>query len=252
MFRLFRGDCLQVLPQIESVDLVLTDLPYNITQNSWDSMIPLKPMWSQIQRVNKGATVLFAAPPFDKVLAVSNLKSYRYEWVWKKSKVTNFLNAYKQPMRIVEYILVFYDTVPTYNPQRTPGKPYHGKEAAGRVMENYGRTGRARDKHYTDRLPTNILEYRQPTTTFHPTEKPVDLLTYLIKTYSNPGETVLDMTMGSGSTGVAALNCGRNFIGIELDETYYKIACRRLERAEHGILLKRKDNPKQVSIGDLT
>lgn len=233
---LLHGDCLEVMKDIPSgsVDMVLTDPPYGTTACKWDSIIPLEPMWEQLKRIIKqnGAIALMAQTPFDKVLGVSNLKMLRYEWLWVKEQGTGNLNANKMPLKKHENILVFYSKLPTYNPQFTDGRAYQITRAYNN-NEIFGKTG-TKDGYVTKnsgrRYPTSLIECnRELRNREHPTQKPVALMEYLIKTYTHEGETVLDFTMGSGTTGVACKNLGRNFIGIELDETYYQIANKRIE-----------------------
>lgn len=230
---LLQGDCLEMMKLIPdgSVDMVLCDLPYGTTQNGWDSLIPFPELWAQYRRVGKEncAYVLTAQPPFDKVLGCSNLTMLKYEWIWEKTKATGHLNAKKQPMKAHENVLVFYGKQATYNPQKTMGgKPYSGRGGASK-LDNYGAFGTERNEN-TDgsRYPRSVLAIPSEGSTVHPTQKPVALMEYLIRTYTNEGETVLDNTMGSGTTGVACNNTGRNFIGIERDPGYFKIAQRRI------------------------
>lgn len=234
MIKLKCGDCLELMKNIpnKSIDMILCDLPYGTTQNKWDTVIPLNDLWNQYKRIIKdnGAIVLFSQPPFDKILACSNLKMFRYEWIWQKENSTGFLNAKKMPLKIHENILVFYKKLPTYNPQMRLGfKPYRCKQ--GRHTTNYGDYKRG---HLTEsngeRYPIDIINFQREVS-LHPTQKPVALLEYLIKTYTNESETVLDNCMGSGSTGVACVNTNRNFIGFELDENYFNIAKTRINNA---------------------
>lgn len=237
MLELKQGDCLALLPSIPdgSIDMILCDLPYGTTQNKWDSIIPLNLLWPQYERVIKdnGAIVLTAQTPFDKVLGVSNLQLLRYEWVWEKTTATGHLNAKKMPMKAHENILVFYKKLPTYNPQKTTGhKPVNSYTKHQADGSNYGATRVGiSGGGSTERYPRSVLQF--PTDkqklSLHPTQKPVALMEYLIRTYTNKGEIVLDTTMGSGSVGVAAKNTGRSFIGMELDKKYYDIAVKRLE-----------------------
>ena len=230
-----QGDCLELMKEIpdKSIDMVLCDLPYGTTRNKWDSVIPLNKLWEQYERVTKdnGAIVLFSQMPFSAELVHSNLKLFKYEWIWEKDNGTGFLNAKKMPLKIHENILVFYRKLPLYNPQmRTGFKPYKCKQ--GRHSTNYGAYEQG---HITEsngeRYPIDIIKFKKDSG-LHPTQKPVELLEYLIKTYTNEGETVLDNCMGSGSTGVACVNTNRNFIGYELDEHYFQIAKERLEQHE--------------------
>ena len=233
MFHLYQGDCLDIMPQLEenSVDLILCDLPYGTTKNKWDSVIPLNKLWKSYERIIKdnGAIVLFSQMPFSAELVHSNLKLFKYEWIWQKDSGTGFLNAKKMPLKIHENILVFYKKLPLYNPQmRTGFKPYKCKQ--GRHSTNYG----AYEQGYItesngERYPIDIIKFKKDSG-LHPTQKPVELLEYLIKTYTNENETVLDNCMGSGSTGVACINTNRRFIGIELDENYFNIAKERIEK----------------------
>ena len=216
----------------KSIDMVLCDLPYGTTKNKWDSVIPLNKLWKQYERIIKdnGAIVLFSQMPFSAELVHSNLKLFKYEWIWQKDNGTGFLNAKKMPLKIHENILVFYKKLPLYNPQmRTGFKPYKCKQ--GRHSTNYGAYEQG---HITEsngeRYPIDIIKFKKDSG-LHPTQKPVELLEYLIKTYTNEGETVLDNCMGSGSTGIACINTNRNFIGYELNEKYFKIAEKRINEA---------------------
>lgn len=235
-YKLMFGDCLERMKEIPdgSVDLVLTDLPYQTTQNSWDSMIDLGEMWIQLERICKPNTakLMFAQTPFDKILGCSNLKELKYEWIWEKTTATGHLNAKKMPMKAHENILVFYKSLPIYNPQKTTGhKPANSYTKHQDDGSNYGETKVGiSGGGQTDRYPRSVQVFKtdKQKVSLHPTQKPVALLEYLIKTYSNENETVLDFTFGSGSTGVACLNTNRKFIGIEMDAKYYEIACDRL------------------------
>lgn len=224
------GDCLERMKEIPdgSVDMILCDLPYGTTQNKWDSIVPLDILWNEYKRVCKGAIVLTAQTPFDKVLGVSNLAMLRYEWVWRKESGTGFLNAKKMPLKDHENALVFYEKLKTYNAQmRTGFKPYKCKQ--GHVGTNYGAVRPENiSESNGERYPVTVLEFPRDKDKQHPTQKPVALMEYLIKTYTNEGETVLDNTMGSGTTGVACRNTNRRFVGIEMDPTYYGIACGRI------------------------
>jgi DNA modification methylase len=235
---LMQGDCLERMKEIpdSSVDMVLTDPPYGTTACKWDSIIPLEPMWAQLKRVIKpnGAIVMTASQPFTSVLVCSNLGWFKYDWVWRKPKGTGHLNAKKMPMRDKEDIVVFYSSPVTYNPQFTTGKPY--KDKAGKdhskntsMTDSYGAYTNFRNDNEGKRYPKQVLEFGVVERgTLHPTQKPVSLMEYLIKTYTNECETVLDFTMGSGTTGVAAKSLNRGFIGIELDENYFNIAKERI------------------------
>ena len=238
---LMQGDCLERMKEIPdgSIDMVLTDPPYGTTACKWDSIIPLEPMWEQLKRVIKpnGAIVMTASQPFTTTLISSNMKMFKYCWVYKKSLPTGHLNAKKMPLRSAEDVTVFYTKPPTYNPQKTTG---HNRKVAHTVYDKegkgeqcYGKEQRNTKYDSTERYPTGIIEINNAIQKgkIHPTQKPVALMEYLIKTYTNEGETVLDFTMGSGSTGVAAKNLNRDFIGIELDETYFNTAKERINNS---------------------
>ncbi len=231
MINLMLGDCLERMKEIPdgSIDMILTDPPYGTTACAWDSIIPLEPMWEQLKRVIKpnGAIVIFGSEPFSSTLRVSNSKWYSYDWKWEKTKPVGHLNANRKPMNKYEDIIVFSKKQPTYNPQglkaieprsitRTNKGGIYGEQAGVGSMQKF--TG----------YPSNIIKFKSQNGELHPTQKPVDLMEYLIKTYTNENETVLDFTMGSGTTGVACKNLNRNFIGIEKDETYFKIAQERI------------------------
>jgi len=239
MTQLLQGDCLELMKEIPagSVDMVLCDLPYGTTRCRWDVQIPFDKLWEQYNRVVKenGAVVLFAAEPFASLLRLSNIKNYKYDWVWDKVKGTGFLNAKKQPMRNHEHLCVFYRKQCLYNPQKTTG---HVKKQSYRPAylqtPVYGTMRNGNSYSSTERYPRSIQIFSTDTqrSALHPTQKPVALLEYMIRTYTNPGDTVLDNCMGSGSTGVACVNTGRNFIGMELDPKYFGIAQSRIKEAE--------------------
>ena len=237
--RLLRGDCLIEMKTIEtgSVDMILCDLPYGVTRNAWDVVIPFDALWAEYRRVIKdtGAIVLFGSQPFTSVMITSNLAHFRYCLVWEKNKFSDFLNAKRKPMKTNEDIAVFYKKQPTYNPQywySTPYTRWNRQEAVDR-QTNYG-SHRENFVESLDgkRLPTTVLKFNRVERPAHPTQKPVDLLEWLIRTYSNEGDTVLDNCMGAGSTGVACRHLRRRFIGIELDEAYFAIARARIEGNE--------------------
>lgn len=239
---IYNMDCLcgmQLLPS-GSVDMVLCDPPYGVTRCNWDTVIPLDAMWEQYLRVVKenGAIVLFSAQPFTSALVQSLPKLFRYEWIWEKPIATNFLNAKKAPLRAHENILVFYRKPPTYHPQITHGhKRNRGHQhyiRGGDGTSIYGKE--TRDSYYdsTDRYPRDVQFFPAVpyTERIVPTQKPVELCEFLIRSYTAPGELVLDNCMGSGTTGVACVNAGRRFVGFELDEKYFEIAQRRIEEAQ--------------------
>jgi len=240
----YQGDCLVESQNIEnySVDLILTDLPYNITASKWDVLIPFDKLWKIINRVSKFNTCvcLFGNEPFSSSLRMSNIKHYKYDWKWIKQIPGNHLNAKKQPLRSYEDICIFYKSQPIYNPILTDKPQSHIRKNSidikvknngviGKVKENVKRNEFREiplDKNY----PNNVLniDVMAKNKRIHPTQKPVELLEYLIKTYTNEGDTVLDLTMGSGSTGVACKKTGRHFIGIEKDQKYFEIAVSRV------------------------
>lgn len=227
--RLLNGDCIEVMQSIpaESVDLILCDLPYGTTRNKWDSVIDLAALWGEYRRICRGAIVLTAQTPFDKVLGASNVGMLRYEWIWRKEAGTGFLNAKRAPLKDHENVLVFYDSPPTYNPQMRNGfKPYRCKK--GGETPNYNPSGIVTTESSGDRYPLTVLEFSRDREKVHPTQKPVALMEYLIRTYTNAGDTVMDNCMGSGTTGIASVNTGRRFIGIERDEKYFQIARERI------------------------
>jgi len=241
---LLLGDCLERMAEIPdgSVDMICCDPPYQTTACRWDTIIPFEPMWAAVKRVLKknGAAVFTASQPFTSALVMSNADAFRHEWIWEKSKASNFLLARKQPLKAHESALTFCFGTPPYYPQKTAGKPYSGEKRAGRKGSNSEvvndvpnpqfRTGSADGT----RFPRSVQYFATPESegaTFHPTQKPVALCEYLIRTYTNEGETVLDFTMGSGTCGVAAVNTGRKFLGIERDPTYFEIAQSRIQAA---------------------
>ena len=236
--QLYNMDCMEGMKEIpdKSIDMILCDLPYGTTACKWDTIIPLEPLWKQYERIIKdsGAILLFAQTPFDKVLGCSNLKMLRYELIWEKTQATGHLNAKKMPMKAHENILVFYKNLPTYNPQKTAGhKPMNS--GTKRTTQKNSCYGEVKNDNLTfggntDRYPRSVLRFKSDKQTeyLHPTQKPAALCEYLIKTYTNENETVLDFTAGSFTTGVACQNINRQFIGIELDESYFEIGKKRL------------------------
>lgn len=234
---LIHGDCLEKMASVpdESIDLILCDLPYGTTMCAWDVAIPFEPLWAHYERIIKhnGAIVLTAAQPFASILACSNLKLFRYEWIYEKPAATGFLNAKKQPLRAHENVLVFYKNQPTYNPQKTVG---HERKTSARKSVNsecYGKAFNLTQYDSTERYPRSVQTFNSDKQKLnaHPTQKPVALMRYLIETYSNNGDLVLDNCMGSGTTGVACVESGRQFIGIEKDRHYFEIAKQRIKEA---------------------
>uniref|UniRef100_A0AAU6W2Y8 DNA methyltransferase n=4 Tax=unclassified bacterial viruses TaxID=12333 RepID=A0AAU6W2Y8_9VIRU len=236
-FQLMKGDCLELMKSIPdaSVDMVLADLPYGKTQCAWDVVIPFAPLWAQYLRIAKpgAAIVLCAAQPFASLVVASNTADYRYEWIWEKGNATGFLNAKRQPLRAHESAQIFYRRQPTYNPQMTTG---HQRRTAKRKTVNsecYGKALSLTEYDSTERYPRSVQFFSsdKQTANYHPTQKPVAWMEFLIRTYTNEGDAVLDNTMGSGTTGVACINAGRKFIGIEMDNKYFQVAKARIEAA---------------------
>jgi site-specific DNA-methyltransferase (adenine-specific) len=250
--KLLLGDCLDKLKELDdnSVDMVFCDLPYGTTRNDWDSVIELDKLWEQYNRVVKdnGAIVLTAANPFDKILAISNISNFRYDWIWEKNKATGHLNSKKVPLKAHEYVLIFYKKMPTYNPQFTYGhKPMNSVNPKQNIpkpnkLRNYGHM----ENHIgnpggsTKRYPRSVIKIsvinNDNSDKWHPTQKPVELAEYFIKTYSNEGDVVLDNAMGSGSTGVACVNAKRKFVGIEMNKEYFDKAKLWIEKSKNTIL----------------
>jgi len=257
---LFNGDCLEKLKDIEpgSVDMVLADLPYGTTACKWDNIIPFEPLWAELHRVCKpnAAMAMFGSEPFSSQMRASNLKYFKYDWIWDKKKVSGWLNAKKRPLVQHEIISVFYREQPTYLPQmhsnklkrdfRGVLKPFDITDTVGKQRRYVSEVGP--DKSY----PRSIIEQtavvgNSKEKVAHGTQKPVALLEYLIKTYTNEGDTVLDPTMGSGSTGVACKNTGRKFIGIEKEQKYFDIAKERILRKEPGLI---KSYAQQAAVSE--
>ena len=242
---LYFGDCLEIMKTIPDnhVDMVFSDLPYGTTQNPWDESIPFEKLWEQYNRIVKdnGAVVLTSQQPFTSKLIMSNIKNFRYEWIWEKNKATGHLNAKKMPMKAHENICIFYKKLSTYNPQKTIGhKPINVVKPKSnipvpKVTRNYGHVSKTfgNDGTTTDRYPRTIQRFsvvnNDDPIKWHPTQKPIELMEYFIKTYTNEGDLVLDNCMGSGTTGVACVRTNRKFIGIEKDEKYFNLASNRIE-----------------------
>ena len=237
--KLYRGDCLEIMQSLpdQSIDLVLCDLPYGTTRCSWDVVLPFDKLWAQYIRLIKsnGCIILFGQEPFSSLLRCSNIGMYKYDIYWEKERLTNIMQVKKRVGKTIETISVFYKQQPTYNPQmvKYDGPKRFNKVRDGKIGSLIEVSKSKKVKPYVDtgyRYPTQVWKFKRDTliSNLHPTQKPVLLLEELIKTYSNVGDLVLDNCMGSGSTGVAAMNTGRDFIGIELEEEYYEVACRRL------------------------
>lgn len=240
-FALHHGDCLEVMQAIPdgSVDMILCDLPYGTTACKWDTVIPFEPLWAQYRRIAKrnAAIVLTASQPFTSALVMSNPGEFRYRWVWDKvNRITGFLDAKFRPLRVVEDVCVFYAARPTYNPQKWQGEPYKAKHGRSGDVYRPGLGGVVTDCADGMRYPQDLLrikaDNRGAEGRVHPTQKPVGLMEYLIRTYTQEGETVLDNCMGSGTTGVACANTARKFIGIEQDAKYFAIASERIAEAK--------------------
>jgi site-specific DNA-methyltransferase (adenine-specific) len=243
----YLGDCLELMPKHikdKSVDMIFCDLPYGTTKCKWDSVIDLPKLWCEYERVIKdnGVILLFAQSPFDKVLGASNLKLLKYEWIWEKTQATGHLNAKKMPMKAHENLLVFYKKLPTYNPQKTTGhkrkvsKGYQRDICIARREEKwgdnylYGKETTAPDYDSTERYPRSVLTFAsdKQKSNLHPTQKPLSLIEYMIRTYTNEGDLILDNTCGSGTTGLGAKNLNRNYIMMEQDPKYFEIAKARV------------------------
>lgn len=231
---LMQGDCLERIKDVPdgSVDLILSDLPYGTTMCAWDSIIDLGKLWAEYLRVAKenAAIVLTAAQPFTSQLVMSKPDLFRYDWVWEKGNATGFFNAKLMPLRAHESVLVFYRKLPTYNPQKTTGHPLKTAKKKVVTSECYGKDISLPSYSSAERYPRSVQFFKsdKQKANYHPTQKPVDLMRYLINTYSNAGDTVLDNCMGSGTTGFAATSIGRKFIGIELEQKYFDIAKQRI------------------------
>jgi len=244
---LYKGDALEVMDELITrgivVDAIITDPPYGTTACKWDSVIPFDEMWLRLNKLIKpnGAIVLFGSEPFSSALRMSNIKDYKYDWKWNKTRKTGFANAKKMPMRCVEDVLLFYKKLPTYNAQGLKrinktvknGKSVGGNTLRANIEESANRGSlRTAGKEYKQEFtnyPNQVLQIDSATKTVHPTQKPVALMEYLIKTYTNENELVLDFTIGSGTTILAAKNLNRRGIGIEMDDKYFEIAKERIE-----------------------
>lgn len=247
--KIHHADCIDFMPNIpdKSVDLIICDLPYGTTQNEWDTIIPFDKFWEGVERIIKdnGAILLFAQAPFDKVLACSNLKLFRYEWIWEKTQATGFLNAEKMPMKAHENILVFYKKLPTYNPIKTKGHKKESKaesKAKCKMSTTYGKQLHVKDYCSTERYPRSVLKF--PTDKqfeqLHPTQKPVALNEYLMKTYSNEGDIVADLCSGSGTVAVGAIRTKRKFICVEKNKNFFEVSQIRVKKymGEVGLFSK--------------
>jgi DNA modification methylase len=238
MIDLRQGDCLEVMKDIpdKSIDMILCDLPYGTTACKWDNVILFEELWEQYNRIIKdnGAIVLFGSEPFSSKLRMSNLKMFKYDWIWEKEQGANFMLCKFQPYKVHEIISVFSKNKHFYKPIKTKGKPYiSGKGTSGDITNN---VVKIQTKNDGERYPRSVLNFNtEKRNSKHPTQKPIALLEYLIKTYTNENETVLDNCMGSGSTGVACINTNRKFIGIEIDENYFNIAKERINELKNNV-----------------
>ena len=231
--KLLHGDCLELLPQMSdsSVDVIISDMPFGTTNCRWDTPVDLALLWPQYRRVCRGPVILFAQTPFDKVLGVSNIEELRYEWIWEKSNATGHLNCKKAPMKAHENILVFYAKQPKYFPIKTSG---HARKTSVRIKMDvttlYGKQRGGHSYDSTERYPRDVLRFPsdKQRSKLHPTQKPIALMEYLVKTYSQEGDTILDTFMGSGTTGRAAKNLARHFIGMEKERDFFDIAVERM------------------------
>jgi len=241
MIQLIHGECLKemdkLIEQGITFDTIITDPPYGTTACKWDSVIPFDAMWLRLNKLIKtnGAVVLFGSEPFSSALRMSNIKNYKYDWIWEKTAANGYLNAKKMPMRAHENMSVFYKKLPVYNPQKTTGHDRKSSKTGKTYRSDcYGVEGAKPHYDSTERYPRSVQIFAsdKQKTKLHPTQKPVALMEYLIKTYTNEDDIVLDFTMGSGTTGVACKNLRRNFIGIEMDDKYFKIAQERINNNE--------------------
>ena len=238
LITLYKGDCLEIMPELNiKFDACITDLPYGTTQNKWDQIIPFEDMWKELDRLIKenGVICLFGQDKFSAKLMLSNEKNHKYNLIWKKGERTSgFLNVKRMPLRNHEDILVFYKVQPTYNPQMTKGNMSHSKGKLNKKQQNncYGQFEDVQTNFSEYKYPKSILNFDRPHPPIHPTQKPVSLLEYLIKTYTNENDIVLDFTAGSGTTGVACMNLNRKCILIEKDEKYCEIIVNRLKEIE--------------------
>ena len=250
---LLNGDCLKMMKEIpdNSIDMVLCDLPYGTSASSWDKKLPMNDLWNEYKRIIKHnrAIVLFSQQPFTSLLITSNIEMWKYNWIWEKDNGTNFVNSHFCPLKITEDICVFGNGATSfvkngenliYNPQFSEGKPYSiisGNQKSNSAVVRGGKGGRDDVGGYKTesdgkRYPKNLIKFNRDKDKLHPTQKPVSLCEYLIQTYTNEGDVVLDNCMGSGTTGIACLNTNRKFIGMELDDTYFEIAKKRIEEAD--------------------
>lgn len=233
--KIYCEDCLEGMKRIEdkSIDMILCDLPYGTTACKWDTIIPFEPLWAQYKRIikDRGAIVLTASQPFTSALVMSNANMFKYEIIWQKEQAANFMFLKKQIGKSHENVIVFYKNQPTYNPQMIIGAKPSKSGSKNNIQSHKLSGGTPKRSGSTDRFPISVLQFKRDKNKLHPTQKPVALFEYLVRTYTNEGELVLDNCIGSGTTAIAALNTGRHFIGFEKDQGYYEIACKRI--SEH-------------------
>jgi len=255
--KIFNEDCLVGMDRIpdKSIDCIICDLPYGTTACKWDSVIPFEPLWEQYKRIRKdnAAIILFGAEPFSSYLRMSNIKEFRYDIVWQKTKLVNFAMTGRQPGRTHEMISIFYKHQPTYNPQMQKGESY--KRVGRRITVKDGISDLMKQGldcnavNDGTRVPTTIVTFsnnKAPGESLHPTQKPVDLIRYLIRTYTNPGDLVLDNCLGSGTTCIAAMRENRNFIGFELDPGFYQTCLRRIEAEKENQEIEKRNTENQL------
>ena len=235
--KIYHGDCLEIMPTLpnESIDIILCDLPYGTTKNKWDAIIPFELLWKEYKRLIKpnGAIILTASQPFTSFLVMSNIKWFKYQWVWKKTKATGFFDAKKRPLNDFEDVCVFYKKQPIYNPQMTKAEKIYNRGFVTRKhSENYGKEKIFFQLESGLRYPKRIIEICNASTNniIHPTQKPVALFEYLIKTYTNEGDLILDNCAGSFTTAIAAMNTNRDYICIEKDDKYFELGCKRIAK----------------------
>lgn len=243
---IYNEDCLEGMKRIPdgSVDCIICDLPYGTTRNKWDSVIPFDKLWDAYKRVAKqdAAIVLFSQQPFTSELVMSNPDMFRYEWIWEKSNSSGFLNAKKMPLKVHENIMVFYSNLPTYNPQYTEGKPYVAARG-GKTTTNYRDFNSCTTVSDGKRYPKDVIKVNSVFNTVHPTQKPVELVRYLVRTYTNEGDTVLDNCMGSGTTAVACIMENRHYIGFETNAEYFGICMERIRTETKKVEIAKSAKP---------
>ena len=239
MIKIYKGDALEIMKKLYNdgvkVNAIIADIPFGTTQCKWDVVIPLDKMWEKIDKITSSNTpiLIHGAEPFSSIVRMSNLSNYKYDWIWEKTSATNHLNAKRQPLRAYENIMVFYKIPCTYNPQKTKGHTKKSsKQKLGKTSNVYGANTQETSYSSTERYPRDVLKFKKDTqvSSLHDTQKPVALIEYFIKTYTNEGDLVLDFTMGSGTTMIACIKTNRRGIGIEIDEEIFNVAKNRILR----------------------